>query len=146
MSSTNNCPDCGSALGKSAYKCRCGWKKAEHFALPAIQPNCAEFQCQQAAMVGSNRCKWHFEHEHQVYAAEYAEKHGLVTVKDHIKHCTRLLNTVGTHWTRERIVAHWQKVRDNSSLPIAQWMATEALQKLHYQERTPGEDDERLAA
>lgn len=28
MSLTNNCPDCGSLLGKDAYKCRCGWKSS----------------------------------------------------------------------------------------------------------------------
>ena len=29
------CPDCGSNLGKSAYKCRCGWKAAP--ALGAVE-------------------------------------------------------------------------------------------------------------
>ncbi len=26
MNLGNSCPDCGTALGKSAYKCRCGWR------------------------------------------------------------------------------------------------------------------------
>lgn len=143
MSLTNNCPDCGSLIGKSAYKCRCGWKKAD-VSVPAIRPNCAVFDCKQVAMSGLDRCQWHYERQHQDEAREYAERHGLKTAEDHIQHCRRLLSTLGTRWTRDKSIEHWLKVA-RSAVPIAREAAAEALAKLHYHEREPGADEEEWA-
>lgn len=61
-----NCPDCGSLLGKGAYKCRCGWKGAGVSETVPTQP-CAHLGCANAAIAcvktptgRANLCKPHY--------------------------------------------------------------------------------------
>lgn len=50
MIDRKNCPDCGSSLGKGAYKCRCGWKATEQG--PALQHiACCYADCGISALV-----------------------------------------------------------------------------------------------
>lgn len=45
-SAKKNCPDCGHALGATAYKCRCGWKSdgatETAAAIPCVFTGCPE--------------------------------------------------------------------------------------------------------
>ena len=68
-----NCPDCGSSLGKSAWKCRCGWKSAPQLeARPMIA--CYVLNCLEAALChvltaqGTvNVCRSHYAGVEKVY-------------------------------------------------------------------------------
>lgn len=63
LPSLKNCPDCGSSLGKSAYKCRCGWKGATA-AEPQRLIECAHFGCPNPAIVRVVRagvCRKHYD-------------------------------------------------------------------------------------
>jgi hypothetical protein len=81
----------------------------------------------------------------QYLAGEYAAKHGLVTVEDHIHHCQRLAENFGKLWTRERLIEHWHKVAANPRCHLAGEVAAKALANLHAKEREPGEDESEVA-
>lgn len=48
---SNNCPDCGSPLGKAALKCRCGWKASSGIAAPVARIDCCHVGCGANALV-----------------------------------------------------------------------------------------------
>lgn len=98
------CPDCGSSLGKGAYKCRCGWKTSEGSYSTAVRVDCAFDACMTPALVRvrtrtgwANLCVKHYETQHQAAAAAYAQKHGLRTPADHIRHMRSLANKPKDH-------------------------------------------------
>ena len=113
------CPDCGSSLGKGAYKCRCGWKAAEGAYNPTTRIDCAFDSCMTPALVRvqtrtgwANLCTRHYETQHQSAAAAYAEKHGLKTPADHLRHMRKLASTPKDPraWMRNpksKVAAEW---------------------------------------
>lgn len=147
---TKNCPDCGSSLGVSAFKCRCGWKSAN---VTEIRPfvHCAHMGCTHEGMVSvQTKTGWaklcissgnhvgHYETQHQSEAIAYAAKHNLKTPADHIAHIKALLKTPKQHSS----LAHWQRVQRGSRHAIAQQYAEQMLKRYAIREREPGEDDE----
>lgn len=66
LPSLKNCPDCGSSLGKTAFKCRCGWKGTA-YAEPVRLISCAHDGCNSGAICSvrtntgrANLCKAHY--------------------------------------------------------------------------------------
>ena len=103
---------------------------------PCIAPGCA------AQSVNERHCAVHWQRELDPAAREYAQAHGLRTVKDHIAHTKKLGRGIGKAWTRERSIEHWRKILSEPPRAyIAHEMATQALANLHAErERVPGED------
>ena len=101
-----------------------------------IAPGCA------ARSVNDRHCAVHWQREIDGAAREYAQAHGLRTVKDHIAHAQKLSRGFGKAWPRERMIEHWRKVLSEPPRAyIAHEMATQALANLHAErERVPGED------
>lgn len=63
LPSLKNCPDCGSSLGKTAFKCRCGWK-SQASAEPVRRIECAHMGCPNGAIVRiarANLCRAHYD-------------------------------------------------------------------------------------
>ena len=113
----------------------------------APRVTCEAPECRQESRVlthGRNLCLWHYEHEHDAAAREYAAEHGLRTPKHHARHGAKLGVGFGKHWTRERMVEHWRKVLSEPPRAyIAHEIATQALANLHaVAEREVGADDE----
>lgn len=124
------CPDCGSSLGKTAYKCRCGWKGAKTTeAFLHIQ--CAFVGCGNSAMV---------------------------RVKDGNATVNLCVSCYPRWWTPERIKGHNINRGEHDNHTMAE--IRKAFMSSRYMEnvrsggvdaakallREPGEDDEALAA
>ena len=103
-------------------------------------------ECRQESRVlthGRNLCLWHYEHEHDAAAREYAAEHGLRTPKHHARHGAKLGTNFGKPWPRDKMIAHWQRIQSTPACQTAGEFATQALANLHAQaEREVGADDE----
>ena len=90
------CPDCGSALGRGATKCRCGWKTSavsEHRKITA----CAYENCVTPAIVREKTgtgwatfCEYHMLKEHTKRAEKWCSDHGLFTREQKIAYCREM--------------------------------------------------------
>jgi hypothetical protein len=91
---------------------------------------------------GLSVCRYHYDHEYQEAAREYAAERSLRTTKDHLRHTNEVTEKIGNPWNRERMIEHWRSVQANPRAYIAKEIAEQALAKLHAEaERVPGEDD-----
>lgn len=96
-----NCPDCGSKLGKDAYKCRCGWKldapqKSRHRDC-AHAPACTKNATirEKTATGWAAFCEDHYiEYHHRASEKRVREELGLKTVEEMKEYCRRKLQTV----------------------------------------------------
>jgi len=79
----------------------------------------------------------------QPLAAEYCERHGIVTVADCMRH-VRSFPPMPAGESRERIIARWRGIRNTRHAAYRlREMADQALANLHATaEREPGSDDE----
>lgn len=92
----NSCQDCGSPLGKDAYKCRCGWRmdtpSETRVASCANMPGCTKPAIIKVQIAGRwvNYCyDCQLERKTQE-AEETCERLGLVTLQDKIAYCMKL--------------------------------------------------------
>ena len=83
----SDCPTCGAHYEHiAAPEHSHGHQPTKYAPLPPCeQPNCRQIAVCRSRLLGWV-CHWHYEHEHQEAAREYAALHGLVTVDDHLQH------------------------------------------------------------
>ena len=129
------CPDCGGDLGKSATKCRCGWK-AQSDGVPASAYAAARTE----AFHLHEQDRANRQHEE---AQTFMRTHGLKNAADCVDLGRRTLK--GLECARSDPAAHWRRVLTNPKASIvAIEFAREAITKLEAPivEREPGADDE----
>ncbi len=101
MSERKNCLDCGSPLGRGAYKCRCGWSVAP----PETYrrgPDCAYAGCAGRTMVSLRTktgvaylCHEHYIANHTKEAEAYCAERGLTTTERKIAFCKAMFGKIG---------------------------------------------------
>jgi len=140
------CPDCGSNLGPSAVKCRCGWKSTGWAEQPIQRAECAHApHCTYPALFRrkmptgwANLCQMHAERHDTATAKAWCQERGLDTREKQIafwREQVKLLN-------QPKDKRAWM---NNPKSELARKWADELL--MTQSVREPGEDDEeRIAA
>jgi len=129
------CPDCGGDLGKSATKCRCGWKAQSDGA-----PTSANAAARTEAFHLHEHDRANRQHEE---AQTFMRTHGLKNVADCVELGRRTLK--GIERARSDPAAHWRRVLANPKASVVMVeMAKEAIARLEAPavEREVGSDDE----
>jgi hypothetical protein len=90
------CPDCGGDLGRSADKCRCGWRATSYF--PKLISPCAYEGCPARAVLReklptgwANLCEQHWIDEGTKRAKASNAKRGINTKAQQIEFCKKML-------------------------------------------------------
>lgn len=131
------CPDCGGDLGKSATKCRCGWK-AQSDGVTTSAYAAARYE-------EFKRKETDREQRQHDEAQTFMRQHGLKNVADCVNFGRRTLK--GIEYVRADPATHWRKVLANpKACYAAQEMAKKALAKIEGRslQREPGQDDEEV--
>lgn len=137
------CPDCGSNLGPSAIKCRCGWRVVS--VAPQFLSECAHMGCNVGAKVNvktptgyANLCMGHYDSKALSDAKAWLADRGLETMAEQRSFWRKQVEILKAGQTDYR---GWQR---NPKSEIAQKFVDEinAGRRLPVRERVPGEDDE----